>query len=336
MPAVPLAQASTFYRIRTSSPTYTGYLADSKVKHPQSLPADIPARALVTIQNPVDPAAHWRLSGAPISYRGEWRFRFVNRATGLCLSAYTVVNQGARPGGSTLPGMGQGEMVAPYRRHAAPQHAYARRLPVQERDAQCVGRWSLPAHSQPARGEWDPAGHLRLLPDPNPLAMGAAPAVHGSVGPERDQNPEAAAPPRAGRSGCHTAGHCGSPRLGHCGGGVGRPQGGGPSADRVDRARHDCSADSLREPASRCRRYGCAGCRGASVRCSGDVSCTRRDRNRTAGAGRLDLAPNLAIGLPRRHRRPASRAVREPGRRHHVSAGTLRARPRSRLGGPSL
>ena len=32
-------------------------------------------------------------------------------------------------------------------------------------------------------------GHLRLLLDPNPLAMGAAPAVHGSVGPERDQNP---------------------------------------------------------------------------------------------------------------------------------------------------
>jgi hypothetical protein len=97
MPAVPEAQADTFYRIRTASPTYTGYLADSKLRHPQSLPADIPARALITIQNPVDPAAHWRLSGAPISYRGEWRFRFVNRATGLCLSAYTVVNQGLVP-----------------------------------------------------------------------------------------------------------------------------------------------------------------------------------------------------------------------------------------------
>lgn len=71
IPAVPSAQASTFYRIRTSSPAYTGYLADSKAKHPQSLPADITAHALVTIQNPVDPAAHWRLSGAPISYRGS-------------------------------------------------------------------------------------------------------------------------------------------------------------------------------------------------------------------------------------------------------------------------
>lgn len=91
------ARADTFYRIRTSSPTYTGYLADSKQTHPQSQPGDITARALVTIQNPVDPAANWRLSGAPISYRGEWRFRFVNRATGLCLSAYTVVNQGLVP-----------------------------------------------------------------------------------------------------------------------------------------------------------------------------------------------------------------------------------------------
>ena len=189
MPAVPLAQASTFYRIRTSSPSYTGYLADSKVTHPQSLPADIPARALVTIQNPVDPAAHWRLSGAPISYRGEWRFRFVNRATGLCLSAYTVVNQGLVPAVRPCRGWDKEKWSlliggTPLRNMPTPG-AYQ----FKNADAQCVGRWSLPAHSQPARGEWDPAGHLRLLPDPNPLAMGAAPAVHGSVGPERDQNP---------------------------------------------------------------------------------------------------------------------------------------------------
>ena len=49
---------------------------------------------------------------------------------------------------------------------------------------------------------------------------------------------------------------------------------------------------------------------------------------RAPRADRLDLAPGLAAGLPRRHRRPTSHALRGPRRRHHVPPGAGRARPR--------
>ena len=74
----------------------------------------------------------------------------------------------------------------------------------------------------------------------------------------------------------------------------------------------------------------------AGVRRSSGVSCTRRDRHRAARADPLDLAATLAARLPRRHRRPTSRAVRGPGRRHHVPPGARRARTRSWLGSPPL
>ncbi len=98
-------------------------------------------------------------------------------------------------------------------------------------------------------------------------------------------------------------------RLGRCGDGVGRPRRRGPSADRADRARPAGGTDSLRGPAARCRGHGCAGRQGAGVRRSGDVGGARRTRGRAARPGRLDLAPGLAAGLPRRHRRPTSRAL---------------------------
>ena len=48
------------------------------------------------------------------------------------------------------------------------------------------------------------------------------------------------------------------------------------------------------------------------------------------------IASSLAARLPRRHRPPASRAVRGSGRRDHVPPGARRARARSRLGRPRL
>jgi hypothetical protein len=92
------AQAATYHRIRTASPAYTGFLADGQVAHPQLGTSSLPSFAVVSVTNPVDPAANWRLdSRGPATRRGDLRLGIVNRATGRCLTAARVVNQGYTP-----------------------------------------------------------------------------------------------------------------------------------------------------------------------------------------------------------------------------------------------
>ena len=121
-----------------------------------------------------------------------------------------------------------------------------------------------------------------------------------------DTNPGHRASDRAALAECENSRrasrHRRSLRLGGRRDGVGRPRGRGPPAHRTDRTRCAGGTDAQREQTSRRRCHGCAGREGASVGRSGDVSSARRARRRTARADRVDLAPNLAARLPRRHR----------------------------------
>ena len=134
----------------------------------------------------------------------------------------------------------------------------------------------------------------------------------------------------------HAAGHRPSFRLGRRGRGGGRPRGRGPPADRTRRTRHGQGTDPpRRQTVGRRRGRGARGA-GAGVGDPRHGRCARRARNRIARTHRVDVTPSLAARLSRRHRRPTSRAVREPRRLDHVPRGTCRTGTRPRLGGRPL
>ena len=116
--------------------------------------------------------------------------------------------------------------------------------------------------------------------------------------------------PGSGQNRWRAPGRRPSFRLGCGRDGFGRLPGRGPEADRADRTGRADRTNPPRRQTARRRRHRGAGGAGSSVGDSSDVSFAGRARDRIARTDRLDVAASLAGGLPRRHRRPTSRAIR--------------------------